>query len=59
MSDMRKATAAQRKAYLKAINEKRPVPTGFVWDGIHLYIAPDAEKQADADEKQEEKDATD
>jgi hypothetical protein len=56
---MRKATAAQRKAYLKAINEKRPVPTGFVWDGIHLYIAPDAEKQADADEKQEEKDATD
>lgn len=32
------ATQAQRRAYLDAIQQKKPVPTGFIFDGVNVYV---------------------
>jgi hypothetical protein len=43
-ANLKKATAAQTKAYIEAIQKGESLPNGFLWTGGELYVDPDAKE---------------
>lgn len=41
------ATDKQRRDYITAIQEKRSVPTGFIFDGVNVYVDDGIERYND------------